>query len=296
MCLSYLTFFHGIKDKISKQVFSLNLTCLEILLERLATFLSPSHKTQWTGPTEKDPIMSAQSDELWRRLCSGGYKPTTSSMSIKNITKLTEKTIQEAGALTLDQMRTIVTDIMELMRNSGYDPAFVTQVVRVIKTFASYHHGSSIGAPVMAELFKIWDKLGSGKSCIGKALIETSRHLNFQIPENLRLEIENKNPVVREKCSCCGWDEKKTSCLTISLAKLKHEHSLSRQSTLERTSSSESQSSLVAKKRKMSRDTVDEVVKRIEADVEYLTRQNSDNLEKYKDDLYKVKLKIESVI
>ncbi len=296
MCLNYLTIFHGIKDKISKQILSLNLICIEILLERLAAFLSPIHKTEWTGLTEKDPIKTEDPHDLWKRLCSGGYKPTSTTTSIKKISKLVEKTIQVAGTLTLDQMRNIVAHIMELMRNSGHDPAFVTQGVRVVKVFSSFHHGSCIGAPVMAELFKIWERLGLGKSYIGKTLIETSRNLDFQIPDNIRLQTENKNSGVKEKCSCCGWDEKKVSCLTISLASLKHDDSLSRQPTLERALSSESQSSLVAKKRKRSIDSVDEVVKRIVADVEYVSRQNSDNLAKYKDDLYKVKLKIESVI
>ena len=67
---------------------------------------------------------------------------------------------------------------------------------------------------------------------------------------------------------------------------------------MERTSSCESQSSVGVKKRKISADSdsIDEVVKRIRADVEYLSRQNSDNLAKYKDELYEVKLKIEAVI
>ena len=98
---------------------------------------------------------------------------------------------------------------------------------------------------------------------------------------------------MNEKCSCCGWDEEKLSSLTV---RLKHKDSLTRQPTLERTSSCESQNSVGVKKRKISVDSVDEVVQRIKADVEYLSRQNSDNLAKYKDELYEVKLKIEAVI
>ena len=300
MCLGYLTLFHEVKTKVSKQILSLNLTYIDILIERLTAFLTLSHKSQWTSlTTEKDTIQRVQPDDLWRRLSSGGYRPMPTSSSIKTISKLVEKTIMEAGSLTLEQMRNIVTDIMKLMmRNPDHDPVFVTQVLRVIQTFSTYHHGSSIGAHVMAELFKIWDKLGNGRSFIGKALIETSRNLGFQIPDNLRIEIKNEEPLRNEKCSCCGWDDKKLSSLMVVLDSLKHDDLLTRQPTLERTSSSESQSSVGVKKRKISvdLDSVDEVVTRIQADVEYLSRQNSDNLAKYKDELYEVKLKIEAVI
>ena len=299
MCLGYLTIFHEVKTKVSKQILSLNLTYIDILIERLTAFLTPSHKSHWTSlTTVKDTIERGQPDDLWRQLSSGGYTPTTTSSSIKNIGKLVDQTIMEAGSLPLDQMRNIVTDLMKLMmRNPSHDPVFVTQVVRVIQTFSTYHHGSSIGASVMAELFKIWDKLGNGRSCIGKALIETSRNLGFQVPDNLRSKIEHEKSRMNEKCSCYGWDEEKLSSLTV---RLKRKDSLTRQPTLERTSSCESQGSVGAgvKKRKISvdSDSVDEVVQRIRADVEYLSRQNSDNLAKYKNELYEVKLKIEAVI
>ena len=298
ICLSYLTMLHGIKTKMSSQILSLNAIFIESLIKRLAAFHSPSIKTHWTDPTVMD--MTGCTGDIWRRLSSGGYRPVNTSASINNITKLAENTILEAETLTLDKMWNIVNDIMELMRNCDHHDVFLTQTVNVMKTFSCFHHGSSIEAPVMSDLFNAWERLGPGKSSIGKVLIETAKNVNFQVPDDILLEIEDTNSksVCNRKCSCCGWDEDQISSLMVSFGRINGGH-LSRQPTLERASrSGSSQSSFGVKKRKLSEESepADAVVRRIGADVEILSRHDIENLVKCRDELLNIKLKIEAII
>jgi len=148
LCYSYVNLLSSILHQLNSASFSLTVWFIQLLLERLEQFLSPTDLENWKKKNEKDlninhlktynctEILECLKNrhtsgdvtfvqvvsESWGKLVEGSYEASNKLVSVKLLTALTKATSMNINLIPSDDLSTLIYDLCDLAKLTGRKP------------------------------------------------------------------------------------------------------------------------------------------------------------------------------
>ena len=200
LCLAHMKTLKSARDQLQTRGCSLTVVVVEVLLQRLAAFLTPSHLSQWEALTGvEDPV-----EELWEKLAAGGYQPE----DLVNITGLTGDTLQALPSLSVEETSNILLSFHMIVQRNNYRPDLLVPFLSIVQAAALHHKSSMVAFKLLNDIEKKSPFLprSLGESGILLQISSVCRALNISPPE---LAGGLSSDTMLAEC-VCGWSQEKT--------------------------------------------------------------------------------------
>ena len=225
LCLAHIKMLKVVRDEMMSRGSSRTGLVMDVLVHRLAAFLTRSHKAEWKA-LESEVSDQAAVEDQWIRLATGGYSPGSGYLGLQNLIRLTEVTIKTLPSLSEEAAGNVLLAFHSLVEKNRYQAPLTDNFLQVVRKAAVVPGQSSL---VLTLLYKILHYAPSSETVghSGYFLQINSVFRAFKVvpPGFVVTALKSQSDSVPPTNCICGWSEEKTDLLNTRVNHVRSEES-----------------------------------------------------------------------
>ena len=296
LCLAHIKILRSAREEMTTRGSTRTAMMLDILVQRLAVFLTSSHRSELevleSDQTEQSPL-----EDQWLRLAVGGYCPASGYLGLLNLIRLTELTVKALPSLSEEAASNLLTAFHSLVKNNRYRAPLTDNFLRVVRK-AAVTSQNSLALTLLYEILHFAPSMETvGHTGYYSQVSSVFRAFRVGPPAFIETALRSESDAVAPSECVCVWSEEKDDILNTRVNQVSPEESPgsaevipspegdSQQMSVSEPLEEMQEESPEAKRRKLSeeKENIELAVIGLEDSINFLSEQSTRDLVPYVD-------------